>query len=49
MQIVKLKFECQGIVGAGISGCSVAYFLKETFGDKVDLVVFESSDIIGTN
>ena len=35
------------IVGGGISGCSCAYFLREIFGENVELVVFEQSDKIG--
>jgi protoporphyrinogen oxidase len=38
---------CIGVVGAGISGCSVAYFLREAFADKLDLIVFEATDSIG--
>lgn len=40
----KLKI---AIIGAGISGCSCAYFLRDMFGDKVELVVFEQSNQIG--
>ena len=36
-----------GIIGAGVSGCSAAYFLKETFGDNVDITIFEKTDEIG--
>jgi prenylcysteine oxidase/farnesylcysteine lyase len=35
------------ILGAGISGCASAYFLKQAFDNRVELCVFEKSDLIG--
>lgn len=35
------------IVGAGISGCSSAYFLNDLFDDNVEITVFEKSNKIG--
>ena len=35
------------IIGGGISGCSVSFFLKETFGDNADITLFEKTDTIG--
>ena len=45
-------FQCylilkKAIAGGGISGCASAFFLKETFGDKIELVVIEKTDRIG--
>eukprot|EP00088_Acartia_fossae_P008515 TRINITY_DN14071_c0_g1_i3.p1 TRINITY_DN14071_c0_g1~~TRINITY_DN14071_c0_g1_i3.p1 ORF type:complete len:499 (-),score=69.80 TRINITY_DN14071_c0_g1_i3:229-1698(-) len=35
------------IVGAGIGGSSVAYYLSELYGDKLDLTVFDSGPVGG--
>lgn len=35
------------IVGAGIGGTSAAYFLRELFGDNVDLDIFEKGQVGG--
>ncbi|RNA08442.1 prenylcysteine oxidase-like [Brachionus plicatilis] len=35
------------IVGSGISGAANAYFLRQTFCDNVELVMFEKADKIG--
>lgn len=36
-----------GIVGAGIGGSALSYFLRERFGDDVDVTVFEASGRVG--
>lgn len=36
-----------GIVGAGIGGTSVAFFLRELFGENVDIDVFEKQHVGG--
>ena len=36
-----------GIVGAGIGGTSAAYFLRELFGDNVDIDIFEKGQVGG--
>ena len=35
------------IIGGGISGLSAGFFIKERFGDAVDLVIFEKEDRLG--
>lgn len=35
------------ILGGGISGCASSYFLRDIFGENLDLTVFEKSDHIG--
>ncbi len=35
------------IIGGGISGCACSFFLKDMFGETVDITVFEKSDHIG--
>lgn len=37
----------KAIVGAGIGGCALSYFLHETFGDHVELVVYEKNSSPG--
>ena len=34
-------------MGAGIGGTSAAYFLRELFGDNVDLDIFEKGQVGG--
>lgn len=36
-----------GIVGAGIGGTSASYFLKELFGGKVEIDIFEKQHVGG--
>lgn len=36
-----------GIIGAGIAGSFTAFFLKEAFGDQVDLIIFEKEERVG--
>ena len=36
-----------GIVGAGIGGTSAAYFLRELFGDDVEIDIFEKQHVGG--
>jgi Protoporphyrinogen oxidase len=35
------------IIGAGMAGCSAAYFLREIFGDELAIVVFEKTQQVG--
>ena len=35
------------IIGAGMAGCSAAYFLREIFGDELAIVVFEKAQQVG--
>jgi Protoporphyrinogen oxidase len=35
------------IIGAGMAGCSAAYFLREIFGDELAIVVFEKEQVGG--
>ena len=35
------------IIGAGISGSSCAYFLKQMFDSRADITVFDKSDQVG--
>ena len=35
------------ILGGGISGCACSFFLKDIFGDDVELTMLEKSDHIG--
>lgn len=36
-----------GVLGAGISGLSAAYYISKMYGGKVGVVVFEESDRVG--
>jgi prenylcysteine oxidase/farnesylcysteine lyase len=36
-----------GIVGAGIAGCSAAYFLRESFGTDVNITLYEREERVG--